>query len=226
MPEKSKKAALRGKNDNSSEKVIHLTENELEKLVEKMVKKQLSHWKLKSKRGKLIWTNWLKVKIFLVINTIKWPMNIKVFWPKARKLNRRKMNCTKKVIAKNINQMNTNNTSADKMLNLYESHNWKRRCNSNYSASSWNIKCYISEEDISIAYKVPLKRGNSNLKNRRHLHQSLRVSCPDIKETRCLQKRFNAKHISNFLVNQMNYLFYQRKFIARETFILACQTKS
>ena len=37
MPEKSNKAAPKGKNDNSSEKIIHLTENELEKLVENMI---------------------------------------------------------------------------------------------------------------------------------------------------------------------------------------------
>ena len=39
MPEKSNKAALKSKNDNSSEKIIHLTKNELENLVESTIKK-------------------------------------------------------------------------------------------------------------------------------------------------------------------------------------------
>ena len=39
MPEKPNKAASKSKNDNSSEKIIHSTENELEKLVENMITK-------------------------------------------------------------------------------------------------------------------------------------------------------------------------------------------
>ena len=39
MLEKSNKAALKCKNDNSSEKIINLKENELEKLVDNTIKK-------------------------------------------------------------------------------------------------------------------------------------------------------------------------------------------
>ena len=41
MPEKSNKAALKRKNDNSSEKIIHLTKNELKKLVENIITKAI-----------------------------------------------------------------------------------------------------------------------------------------------------------------------------------------
>ena len=49
------KAALKGKNDNSSEKVIHLTKNELEKLVEITITKATkpSEAKIKELKTKL-----------------------------------------------------------------------------------------------------------------------------------------------------------------------------
>ena len=64
----------------------------------------------------------------------------------------------------------------------------------------------ITEEDISIAYRLPLKRRNSNLKNRRHPPIIVRFLSRH-KRNEIFAKRFNAKLISNFPVNQMNHLF-------------------
>ena len=59
MPEKSNKAALKGKNDNSFERIIDLTENKLEKLVENMITKAIKPLEaeikeLKTKLNRLI----------------------------------------------------------------------------------------------------------------------------------------------------------------------------
>ena len=75
MPEKSNKAALKDKNVNSSEKIIHLTENELKKLVENNITKATKPLKakikeLKTKLNELIegqrsnkqWSNFCKKK--------------------------------------------------------------------------------------------------------------------------------------------------------------------
>ena len=58
----------------------------------------------------------------------------------------------------------------------------------------------ITERDISIAHRLPLKRGNSILKNRRHPPIIVRFLSRH-KRNEIFAKSFNAKHISNFPVN-------------------------
>ena len=52
----------------------------------------------------------------------------------------------------------------------------------------------ITEEDISIAHRLPLKQGNSNLKNRRHPSIIVRFLSRH-KRNEIFVKRFNAKHV-------------------------------
>ena len=78
MPEKSNKASHKGKNDNSSEKIIHSSENELEKLLENMVKKATKPFEAEIKELKTKLNELVEGQNFLlVINMIKWLMIIK-----------------------------------------------------------------------------------------------------------------------------------------------------
>ena len=77
----------------------------------------------------------------------------------------------------------------------------------------------ITEEDISIAHRLPLKQGNSNLKNRRHPPIIVHFLSKH-KRNEIFAKRFYAKHISNFPVNQMNHLFINKNLTQRRKNLL------
>ena len=90
MPEKSHKAAYKGKNDNFFEKINQLTENKLKKLIENVVKKAIKPLEARIKELKTNLNELVEVKVLLVINTIKWLMSPKILRPKAVGIERRK----------------------------------------------------------------------------------------------------------------------------------------
>ena len=85
-----------------------------------MIKKALSHWKLKTKLNELV-----EGQNFISDKYDKMANDYKSLLTKSKKQKKKlisstnaQMNCRKKVIAKNLNLTNSNNMTADKILIL------------------------------------------------------------------------------------------------------------